>query len=59
MTDDESVAQSITDLQELEEAIFLVDFHQTIEIARQKTWDDRHIKDKIFSQGDKILLYDI
>jgi hypothetical protein len=58
MTDDESVAQRIADLQELEEAIFLADFHQTVEKARHKSWHDRHIKDKIFVQGDKVLLYD-
>jgi hypothetical protein len=58
MTDDESVAQRIADLQELEEARFLADFHQTVEKARQKSWHDRHIKSKIFVQGDKVLLYD-
>jgi hypothetical protein len=59
MTDDESVAQRIADLQELEEARFLADFHQTVEKARHKSWHDRHIKSKIFMQGDKVLLYDI
>jgi hypothetical protein len=58
MTDDESVAQRIADLQELEEARFLAYFHQTVEKARQKSWHDRHIKSKIFAQGDKVLLYD-
>jgi hypothetical protein len=58
MKDDESVAQRIADLQELEEAIFLAYFHQTVEKARQKAWHDRHIKSKIFMQGDKVLLYD-
>jgi hypothetical protein len=33
MTDDESVAQRIADLQELEEAIFLANFHQIVEKA--------------------------
>jgi hypothetical protein len=36
MTDDESVAQRIADLQELEEARFLADFHQTVEKDRKK-----------------------
>jgi hypothetical protein len=58
MTDDESVAQRIADLQELEEARFLAYFHQSVEKARQKSWHDRHIKSKIFTQGDKVLLYD-
>jgi hypothetical protein len=59
MTNDESVAQRTAYLQELEEAIFLADFHQTIEKSRQKYWHDRNIKSKIFVQGDKVLLYDI
>jgi hypothetical protein len=45
-------------LQELEEATFLADFHQTVEKDKQKDWHDRHIKDKIFLKGDKVLLYD-
>ena len=36
MIDDESVAQRVTDLQELEEARFLVDFHQIVEKSRHK-----------------------
>lgn len=58
MTDDESVAQRIADLQELEEAGFLADFHQSVEKARQKTWHDMHINSKIFTQGDKVFLYE-
>jgi hypothetical protein len=58
MTDDESVAQRIADLQELEEARFLAYFHQSVEKSRHKSWHDRHIKSKIFAQGDKVLLYD-
>ena len=57
MTDDESVAQRIVDLQKLEEARFLEYFHQTVEKSRQKTWHDRHIKLKRFIQGDKVLFY--
>jgi len=58
MTDDESIAQRIADLQELEEAIFLAYFHQTVEKARHKSWHDSHIKATIFAQGDKVLIYD-
>jgi hypothetical protein len=50
--------QRIADLQELEEVRFLVDFHHSVEKARQKAWHDRHIKSKIFVQGDKVLLYE-
>jgi hypothetical protein len=38
MTDKESVAQRLAKLQELEETRFLVDFHQSVEKARQKAW---------------------
>jgi hypothetical protein len=58
MIDDEFVVQRIEDLQELEEARFLADFYQTVEKDRQKYWHDKHIKSKIFTQGDKVLLYD-
>jgi hypothetical protein len=57
MTEEESIAQRLTELQELEEARFLADFHQSVENARQKSWHDRHIKTKVFTQGDKVLLY--
>jgi hypothetical protein len=50
MTDDESVAQSISYLQELEEAMFLTYFHQIIEKDRQKSCHDRHVKSKTFLQ---------
>jgi hypothetical protein len=58
MIDDESIAQRIADLQELEEAIFIADFHQSVEKDRKQYWHDRHIKSKIFNEGDKLLLYD-
>jgi hypothetical protein len=40
MTDEESVAQRLAKLQELEETRFLADFHQSIEKASQKSWHD-------------------
>jgi hypothetical protein len=58
MLEDESVAHRLMDLQELEETRFLVDFHQSVEKSRQKACHDRHINTKVFSQGDKVLLYD-
>jgi hypothetical protein len=48
MTDDESFAQRIANLHELEEAKFLANFHQSVEKARQKDWHDRNIKAKKF-----------
>jgi hypothetical protein len=58
MTEEESIVQRITKLQELEETRFLADFHQLVQKERQKAWHDRHIKTKVFMQGDKVLLYD-
>jgi hypothetical protein len=58
MSEKESVAQRLMELQELEETIFLEDFHQSVEKERQKSWHDRHINTKVFMQGDKVLLYD-
>jgi hypothetical protein len=40
MTEEESVAQRLAELQELKETRFLVDFHQSVEKARQKSWHD-------------------
>jgi hypothetical protein len=58
MSKDESVAQRLMELQELEETGFLANFHQSVEKARQKAWHDKHIKNKVFVQRDKVLLYD-
>jgi transposase InsO family protein len=57
MTDEESVVQRLAELQELEETRFIADIHQSVEEARQKSWHDRHIKTKVLTQGDKVLLY--
>jgi hypothetical protein len=58
MSKEESVAQRLMELQELEETMFLADFHQSVEKERKKYWHDRHIKTKVFAQGDKVLLYE-
>jgi hypothetical protein len=50
--------QRLMGLQELKETIFLEDFHQSVGKARHKAWHDRHIKTKVFLQGDKVLLYE-
>jgi hypothetical protein len=49
MSEEESVTQRLMDLQEFEETRFLANFHQSVEKARQKSWHDRHIKNKIFA----------
>jgi hypothetical protein len=46
------------ELQELDETMFLVEFHETIEKVKKNAWNDGHIKAKTFAQGDKVLLYD-
>jgi hypothetical protein len=57
MTDDESVAKWVAKLLELDEAIFLVYFHQNMEKERKKYWHDMHIRTKTFVQGDQVFLY--
>jgi hypothetical protein len=47
--DDESVVEWVAKLLELDEALFLVDFHQTMEKAHQKSWHDKNIKTKTFA----------
>ena len=59
MLEEESISQRLMALQELEETGFLEDFHQSVEKSRKKSWNDKHIKTKVFTQGDKVLLYDI
>ena len=58
MTEEESIMQRLTELQELEETRFLADIHQSVEKERQKDLRDRNINTKVFMQGDKVLLYD-
>jgi hypothetical protein len=59
MSKEELVAQRLMELQEIEEIDFLADFHQSIEKARKKYWHNRQINTKVFSQGYKVLLYDV
>jgi hypothetical protein len=58
MLEEELVSQRLIELQELEETRILADFHQSAEKARHKAWHDRHIKTKVFVQGEKVILYD-
>ena len=48
MKNGKSVVERVVELLELDEAQFLVDFHQTVEKDRHKSWNDRHIKIKTF-----------
>ena len=53
-----SLQERLHELQELDEARFLAEFHQKVQKDRQKPWHDRHIKNKTFQVGGKVLLYD-
>jgi len=44
-------------LLEIEEDRFIVGFQQQVQKARDKAWHDRHIKHKVFQEGDLVLLY--
>ena len=57
-SEEESLWERLQELQELDEARFLAEFHQKVQKARQKAWHDRHIKTKAFQVGGKVLLYD-
>jgi hypothetical protein len=43
---------------EMEEDRVLEGFHQELQKVKDKAWHDRHIKKKIFKEGDLALLYD-
>ena len=43
---------------ELEEDRFIVGFHQQVHKEREKAYHDRHIKKKVFKQGDLVLVYE-
>lgn len=58
MIEEESIKERLPELMDLEESIFLVDFHQTVEKYRQKAWHDRHITAKSLTKDDLSLLYD-
>jgi hypothetical protein len=52
-------SQEILDqLTELEEDKIMVGFHHEIQKAKDKSWHDRHMKEKKFKEGDIVLLYE-
>ena len=57
-SEEASLQERLHELQELDEACFLAEFHQKVQKDRQKAWHDHHIKHKIFQVGGKVLLYD-
>jgi hypothetical protein len=58
MDDTGIVQESLAQLVELEEDIFVAGFHQQVQKEREKAYHDWHIKKKAFKQGDLVLVYD-
>ena len=58
MDDDAVMEERMAQLIQLDEGYFIAGFHQCVDKDRQKAWNDRHIKNKQFQQGDLVLLYD-
>jgi hypothetical protein len=42
----------------MDEYQILAGFHQQVQKARDKDWNDKHIKKKTFKEGDLVLIYD-
>ena len=55
----EALEEHTTQFIQLEEDLLITGFHQCIEKDRQKAWHDCHIKNKQFTQGYLVMLYDI
>jgi hypothetical protein len=58
LSDSGAVEERLSQLLQLEEDRFVTGFHQQVQKAREKSWHDRHIKQKRFQVGDLVLLYD-
>eukprot|EP00253_Pinus_taeda_P008978 PITA_08978 len=52
MMDHKALEERLTQLDGLEEEIFLVGFHQQVQKQREKAWNDRHIKLRTFKITD-------
>ena len=59
MDDEAALEEQEMQLVQLEEDRFIAGFQQRVKKDRQKACHDCHIKNKQFSQGDLVLLYDI
>ena len=57
MDDEGALEECLAQLVQLEEDRFVARFHQYVEKDRQKSWHDRHIKNKQFYR-DLVLMYD-
>jgi hypothetical protein len=58
LTDSGAMEKRLSELVELEEDRFVAGFHQQVQKVHEKSWHDRHIKQKKFQTGDLVLLYD-
>ena len=58
MADIDGIKEILSHLLSLEEHHFITGFNQQVQKAREKAWHDRHIKLKVFKEGDLVLLYD-
>lgn len=56
MIKEESLEKWLDELLELDEAIFLVYFHQMVEKQRKKVWHDRHMKKSAFTFDGHVIL---
>jgi hypothetical protein len=52
------VRESLSQLVELEEDIFVAGFHHQVQKEREKAYHDRNIKKKVFKQGDLVMVYE-
>jgi hypothetical protein len=58
MTERGTVQDRLNQLMIMEEDRILEGFHQQVQKARDKDWNDKHIKKKTFKEGDLVLMYD-
>jgi len=58
MTERGVVQERLNQLLTMEEDQILTGFHQQVQKSRDKSWHDRHIKKKMFKEGDLVLMYD-
>ena len=50
--------ECLAQLVALEEDLFISNFHQQVQKTREKAWHDRHIRQKVFLEGELVPLYD-
>jgi transposase InsO family protein len=58
MTERREIQERLNQLLTMEEDRILAGFHQQVQKVRDKSWHDRHIKKKTFTEGDLVLIYD-